>query len=143
MEAWGICYDKNPNYAFHHLLIACACGHAARKYQEQRTERLSFQRNGCQLPLVWLQMCPCPQHPAPHSTEGCGLGGARLIQSIWEMDSVEGNNILKIQLKQRERTNQDPLHIFIESHSLIKVIKKPQTSFRKRLAHGMFLIKFY
>ena len=50
MEAWGICYDKNPKYAFHHLLIACACGHAARKYREQRNERLSFHRNESQPP---------------------------------------------------------------------------------------------
>lgn len=49
----GIRYDKNPNYAAHHLLIACACGHVARKYREQRNERLSFQRNRLGLPL-WL-----------------------------------------------------------------------------------------
>jgi len=51
-RAWWICYDKNHKYAFHHLLIACACGHAARKYREQRNERLSFHRNESQPPLT-------------------------------------------------------------------------------------------
>lgn len=62
--------------------------------------------------LVWLQMYPCPQHPTPHSTEGCGLGGARLIQVCLENVLSGRQQHIKDTIK-TERKNQLALTSYI------------------------------
>lgn len=102
IEAWGICYDKNPNYAFHHLLIACACGHVARKYREQRNERLSFHRNESQLSLTLAGLVTDVSMSAtPSPTQHRGLGEVRPIQVCLEEELSGGNTDIFLTMSQK------------------------------------------
>lgn len=119
----GLSYDKNPNYAFRHLLIACARGHGARKHREQRKERLSFQKNGFRLPLRLTGLeADVSSSPAPSpSAQRLRPRGARLAQ-------VPLENGLRRQQRcfpyDAANTQSDlPLRVFPETRSLMKSLK--------------------
>lgn len=147
----GMCYDKNPKYAFHHLLIACACGHAARKYREQRNERLSFHRNESQPPLTLAGLVTdvsVSSMPSPTQHSRAPWGSQTKPGLFWRWAQWKAVSMLILQCLKNTIKAERKNHLVAASYtymtcSLIKSLKRTTYSLGKRHANGMFWIKVY